>query len=256
MILEVTGLVTRTVDLSESDRMISLFTAEKGMISAVARGSKNYANRAMAAAQLFCYGRFLLYRRGDKYWVKEAELIESFYAIRQDIVRTALCSYLCDVLNDTATAQPEPELLRLALNCLHAAASGRFQPVQIKAAYEWRAAALLGFMPDVTACRDCGRTEGNFMLYVMDGTIVCDECRASLAEEPEQPGERVVAELLPPGVLHAVRYVLFCPQEKLLSFRLSDDEMHLFARAAETYLTNQLERTFRSLQFYHQVEEL
>ena len=256
MILEVTGLVTRTVALSEADCLLSLFTAEKGMITALAKGARRLANRSNAAAQLFCYARFLLYRRGDKYWIREAELIESFYGLREDIQRTALATYLCDVVNDSATGQPEPQLLRLTLNALYATAGGRYDPDMIKAAFEWRSMAQLGFMLDVTGCRDCGRTEGNFLLYVMDGTLVCDDCRASLSERETDENERVAVELMPPGVLHAVRYVLFCPVEKLLSFSLDDEEKHLFCRAAESYLTNQLERSFRSLEFYHQVKEL
>lgn len=255
MIVELNGIVIRTIDLTGSDQLLTLYTAEKGLMTAIAKGSKSWLNKAMVGAQLFCYSRFLLYRRGDKYWIKEAEILEHFYGVRQDITRTALASYVCDVVGEIGTNQADIPLLRLTLNTLFAISQGAYTLALIKAAFEWRVAAIMGVMPDVDGCDLCGREEGDFLLYVMDGVLVCNECREEREWQPPQEGERRVVELIPPGVLSAVRYVLHCPLEKLFSFRLKGDEVDLFYRAAESYLTNHVERGFKSLTFYHQVKD-
>ena len=256
MLFEVNGLVTRSIELPGTDSLICIYTAEKGMITAVAKGAKWVSNKNMTAAQLFCYGHFLIYRRGDKYWVKEAELLEGFFDLRSDIEQTALASYVCDVVNDTSTNQPEEDVLRLALNTLYAiCAKASFDRDLVKAAFEMRMACLLGFMPDLSGCVHCGRTDGDFMLYVMDGALVCDGCRHSLASLPPEEGESHIVEIVSPGVLSALRYVVSCPLQKLFSFRLHDIDKTLFCRLTESYLTNQLERTFKSLSFYHKVKE-
>ena len=40
MLFEVRGLVIRTVDIKETDRLVTIFTEERGAISALARGAR------------------------------------------------------------------------------------------------------------------------------------------------------------------------------------------------------------------------
>ena len=57
------------------------------------------------------------------------------------------------------------------------------------------------------------------------------------------------------STLAAVRYALTAPDKKIFSFALADrEEEMLFSRLAETYLLNQLEHGFDTLQFYRSVE--
>ena len=148
MTCEVRGLVVRTVDLSGSDKLLSILTAERGLVTAVSNGSRSLKSRYLAASQLFCYASFVLEARRDRFWVREVELIESFYDLRLDIVATALANYVCEVAGDvTVPEQPEPEILRLALNTLYAIASGKHELPKIKAAFEFRVASFLPAPP-------------------------------------------------------------------------------------------------------------
>ena len=45
MLTEVKGLVIRTVDIKETDRLITIFTEEKGAITALARGARSLKSR-------------------------------------------------------------------------------------------------------------------------------------------------------------------------------------------------------------------
>ena len=42
---EVRGLVIRTVDIKETDRLITIFTEEMGVVSALARGARSLKSR-------------------------------------------------------------------------------------------------------------------------------------------------------------------------------------------------------------------
>ena len=66
MLTEVKGLVIRTVDIKETDRLITIFTEEKGAITALARGARSLKSQKMAATMQFCYSNFILYEQGDK----------------------------------------------------------------------------------------------------------------------------------------------------------------------------------------------
>lgn len=257
---KITGLVVRTVDLTGSDKLLSILTAERGLLVAVANGSRSLRSRYLAASQLFCYATFVLESRGERFWVREAELVESFFDLRLNIVSTALAHYVCEVAADvTVPEQPDPAILQLTLNTLHAIAGGRYSHAHIKAAFEFRMAVVLGYLPDLSSCGGCGKEEGEMLLDVMNGALLCSECHAAaqgvlpLHEDDFRARTRVLLCILTPAVRRALSYLATCPPERLLSFRLSEEEMCHLSRAAEEYLLNHLERGFRTLQFYKDV---
>ncbi len=257
MLIEVKGLVIRTVDLKESDRLVTLFTEEEGVITALARGARSLKSRKMAATTQFCYGSFILFGHSDKYQIREAELIESFFDIRNSIEGLALAGYIAEVLDDVGVTEAERELLRLSLNSLYAIASGKYPLDKIKATFEVRAMSILGFMPDVLSCSACGERYGDFYFDIMAGALECRECRRRSEAKREmisEPHESHIISILTEGAKDAFAYSVHAPQEKIFSYSVSDEDMHLFARAAEEYLTNHLERSYRALKFYNEVK--
>ena len=257
MLTEVKGLVIRTVDIKETDRLITIFTEEKGLVTALARGARSHKSRKMSATMQFCYGSYVLYGQGDKLWVKEAELIESFFDIRNSIEGLALAAYVAEVLSDVAVEEAERDLLRLSLNTLYAIGSGRYDLMKIKAAFEIRAVSILGFMPDVLACHECGEREGDFFFDIMGGIIECFACKERRAEEGIEhpdPHESHIACILSPGAKSAMGYVIYSPLERIFSFNLTHEDMNLLAKAGEEYILNQLGHSFKTLDFYNSVK--
>lgn len=256
MHITVRGLVIRTVDIKETDRLITIFTEERGALVALARGARSLKSRKMAATMQFCYSNFVLYEQGDKLWVKEAELIESFFDLRQTIEGLALANYIAEVLSDVTVEEAERDLLRLSLNSLYAIANRKYSFNKIKAVFEIRAASVLGFMPDVTSCQSCGGGQGDFFFDIMGGVIECRRCREKAAEEHREhpdPHESHIITILSEGAREALAYSIYSPLERIFSFNLSDEEQHLFERAAEEYLLNQLGHSFKTLDFYKQM---
>lgn len=257
MLGEVKGLVLRTVDIKDNDRLLTVYTDECGLVSALAKGSRTLKSRKMASTMQFCYSSFVLYERGDKYWIREASLIESFYGIRESIEGLALAAYVVEVLEDVATAEADPELLRLALNTLFAASDGRYDMNRVKAAFEVRLASHLGFMPSVVGCTGCSRRDGDFFFDIMAGVIECADCHKRRVQTHTHLSDEHESHILchlPEGARAALEYCIYCPPGKLFSFSLGDEEAHHFSRAAEAYLTNHLERGFKSLDFYNEVK--
>ena len=255
--VEVKGLVIRTVDIRESDRLITIFTEEMGVVSALARGARSLKSRQMSSTMQYCYGSFVLCKRGEHYWIKEASLIESFFGIRNSIEGLSLAAYISEVLCDIAVTEPERDLLRLALNSLYAISERKHSFDKIKAAFEIRAASIIGFMPDVLACSMCGEKLGNFYFKIMDGSITCYSCQQKAISEHDEYGTNEFNQtvcLLTEGAKIALGFCIHSPLEKIFSFRISDEDMQIFSRAAEEYLINQLERSFKSLDFYKEVK--
>lgn len=258
-LVDAKGIVLRTVNYGERDRILTIYTEELGLITATANGSRSLKSRSLVATEQFCYSRYIFSYKNDRYTVKEVDLIESFFDLRTDIEKLALAGYVAEVIAHVGTENmPDTPLLRLTLNTLFAIAKERAPLSQIKGAFEMRAASLLGFTPELSICSSCGEEGSDIVLDVMNGSLICGKCRRELENTPEEetldPEHPSIRCFLSDGARAALYYVICCPVEKFLSFRLENkDDMDSFSYAAETYLLNHLETGFKSLEFYKQL---
>lgn len=257
MVTELSGIVLRATDIKESDRLLTIYTDKMGIITALAKGARSIKSRKLASTQQFCYSNFIIYGVADKLYVREAELVESFYSVRDSIESLALAMYVTEVIENVATAEPDSDLLRLTLNTLYAIGKGTYGLDKVKAAFEMRTVTILGFMPDVLSCSRCERTEGDFFFDVMAGALECNECHKLSDRTNDRltdPHESSILCILTDGAKNALAYSIYAPLEKLFSFNIGAEDMRLFSRAAEEYILNHLERSFRTLEFYNEVK--
>ena len=268
MLIGIKGLVLKTIPRTDSDRLIVLFTVERGKITVCAKGSRSAKSKILPCIEPFSYSEFVLYEKDGYFWIKEGLLLENFYAIREDVKKLALASYICEVL-DLAVYEnmEEPELLRLGLNSLYAIASD-LRPLQmVKAVFEMRAAMLLGFAPNVDACAKCGEKKApQFYFSLPDGEAVCSRCREKALKEVldlrgsvnEEEERRFASQIymVSDDVRLAVSYIVGCPADKIYAFTMSEEELSRLARLCEDHLTYRLEKKPKTLDFYHEVSIL
>lgn len=252
---DIKGVVVSAVDVGERDRLITVLTAEEGLVTLFAPSARVAKSRLMSPTQLLSYSTFTVTERGERLVLKEAHSIDTFYALREGLTRAALASYIAEVVSYTGTAQPDAQLLRLVLNTLYATERELYPLSQIKAAFEFRYASELGFMPDMGGCSICGGAPADAVLHIERGHLVCKDCRGSLDDamrRDEVPHESLVA-LLSPATIAAIDYITTAPLERLFSFKLDPDELSLLGVAAEEYLLYHTDHIYTSLEFYKQV---
>ena len=257
MLSEVKGIVLRVVDFKETDRLLTVYTEEMGLITAMAKGARSLKSRKMASTQQLCYSSFVLFGEGDKLYVKEASLIESFYSIRDTLDGLALAMYVSEVIADVGTADGDTELLRLTLNTLFAISKGTYDTELVKGAFEMRLLSILGFMPELLACKRSGAEGGEFFFDIMAAALECSECHklsSAGGERLAEAHESSILCILTESARNALLYSLYAPLEKLFSFKLSGEDRQMFSRAAEEYLLHHLERGYKTLDFYNEVK--
>ena len=259
----VDGVIVREVNVGDNDKLLTIITPESGRISVMAKGARSSKSKTLAATQLYTYGNFEIYEKGDYKWLRGASVQESFFDMRNTIEGLSLAAYLAYIAYElTGDGEDSSEMLRLTLNAFYAI-SKKIAPLSIiKGVYELRSAAREGFRPDLSGCRHFrGGEEENIYLDVMNGCVICSQCMQKKAEKQKEfmTGSAYADEneekslLLPitPSVLAAMRYAMDAPLSRMLSFKLDgQNEIDMFSRAAEEYLLNHLERGFTSLEFY------
>lgn len=256
--LEVTGLVIREVATGEADKVLTLLTAEEGKLSVTAKRAANLRDKHAPSAQLFAYSTLLLRRTGKYYYIVDSSLIEPFLSLRNEIERLSLAVYLGDVASDlTLEETPDETLLSLILNALYALDRNREIPLwKVKGAFEMKAAALSGFMPETETCGRCGEPlTGEAGMDVMDGRMFCVRCMEAARKKDrrrEKDRREEARSLLrvPEGVRLALRFAAKASVRRFLSFTLDEDGPALFGAICERYLLSHLEHGFSSLDYY------
>ena len=172
------GLILRETETKETDKILTVLTAEMGKIPVIARGARRKNSRLAAACQLFAWSEMTLYKRGNWYYLDSADPEELFAGLQKDLVRFALAAYLAELTEFvTGEENPAPELLRLLLNGLYALAKLDKDPALVKPAFTFRLLALAGFEPMIDGCAVCGaETAQSPVLDVVQGVVHCRKC--------------------------------------------------------------------------------
>ncbi len=234
------GLVIKEQTIGESDRLVTLLTADFGLVKAFVRRAKQLKSRLNSATTRFAYCDCTLYRSKDAFIVDDAVPIEVFFNLRQDIDRLTLAQYFAQLAYElSAEEQPQEELLRLTLNSLHLLCKGEKSITQIKAVFEFRALCLGGYMPSVLACDHCGTYETPLMYFdTMEGRIYCENC------------PKAGAVPVPKNVVTAIRFICLTEPTKIFSFSLSEENISLLGSIAEKYTLTRIQRRLSALEFY------
>lgn len=246
MLVTVEGIVIGRRTIGENNCFIDVLTDEYGVIEATAHGIRKLTSKNAGACGLFSYSRFCFAKTSVNYTLNSAEPKYSFYGISSDLEALSLAAYFAEVLKDTATAEQESKgLIRFMSVSLYEIEKRRLPLSQIKAVFELRLAAMLGFAPDLRACRECVCYESEEMyLDFSDSTIICGNCAKGKAGDFEQ---------LMPSVLYAMRFIVYSPLEKIYRFSLPSVQLAKLSEICEKYLLGQLERSFRSLDYYKSI---
>ena len=228
------ALVLREVKYKEADKILTVLTDSDGKLTVKARGALRKSCKYGAAAQLLSCSEMTLFGNRGKWSLNEASVIEQFLPLREDIEALSLGTYFAEALEAVSDEDsPDPALLQLGLNSLFALASGRYPWEHVKAAFELRLLCLAGFAPALDG-------EGEF--FSLTGGVLHASGGA-----PGAPGQS-----LPLGAAarDAMRYVAAAPAKKIFSFSLPPEAERQFCAICEGYLLAQLERGFRSLEYW------
>ncbi len=241
------GLVLREVNYKEGDKILTVLTAEGGKRTVKAAGCRRKGSRLAAAAQLLVWSDMTLFSYKDHFTLNEAESLEQFWGIKGDMEKLALGSYFAETVETVADeGRSDSALLSLVLNALYALDKLSKPPALVKAAFELKLMCLTGYEPMLDACAVCGAEfPAQPAFHLSAGMLHCAACRGKLGDGISMP--------LTPLALAAMRHVVYGDPKRLFSFAIDAEGLERMAHLCEAYLITQLERGFRTLDFYKSI---
>jgi DNA repair protein RecO (recombination protein O) len=236
----VSSLVIRHRNLGEADRIVTLYTRERGKLSAVAKGVRRARSKLAGGTQLFCHAQMQLAAGRSLEIVTQVQPVDVFYQLRRDMRRYAHASYVAELLDSFVHDEsPDPPLFELVLATLRGLDNGRDPPTLVRG-FELKVLARLGYGPELTNCVICsaGISAGKAGFSVAQGGTMCGPCAHAHGAAP-----------LAPAALRAMREMVELPPEELAKRRLAKAVREELERILRPFVDYHLARPLRSAEF-------
>jgi DNA repair protein RecO (recombination protein O) len=175
------AVVLRSIRYGEADRVLHLYTRDRGRVGAVAKGVRRVRSRLGGRLEPLSRVRLVLHEgRGELCTVTQADTVHAHPALRDRraaIERaTQACEAVLRLLDSSEANRPAYNLLcnELALLDLDPEAATRAHAL----AFRVKLALAAGFAPELGSCASCGELEHLGAFSPAAGGVVCLSCEA------------------------------------------------------------------------------
>lgn len=177
------AVVLRHSDWGEADRLLSLYSRERGKVRAVAKGARRIRSRKAGHLEPFTRVVLQLARGRDLPIVTQADTVEAYLPLRENLLLTGYAAYVVELL-DRFTYEEEGEnadLYRLLVETLGRLAA-EDDPWPALRYYEVHLLDYLGFRPQLFVCVNCGAEiqAADQFFSPAAGGVLCPGCGAGL----------------------------------------------------------------------------
>jgi len=239
------AIVLRRINFGETDRIVTLYTRERGKLPAIAKGSRKPISRLAGATEVLTYGRFQLATGRNLDVVAQVDVKESFPRIRDDLVRTAYASYMAELVQALVEEhEPNSNLFDLILSAFYLMERPN-DPEKIAHMFELKLMCMLGYEPVLDRCVRCREAlpAGDIYFSPSLGGLVCREC-GPLPED---------AVLILPDTLEIMGSIKHADAPEIERVQVPRPVIDQIARCMRWYVRYRAERELKSLDFLQAV---
>ena len=243
--LKTKALVLRARSFNETDQILTLYTEKVGKISAIVKGVKKPKSKLRGGVLVFSHTDLVLYLGANLATVTQAETINTFSPLREDLNRMGYAAYLAELLDAfTPLGERDGHIFHLAL-------MGNYMlsiedPWLVARVMEIKLLHQLGYQPQLEHCVNCGQqlentTDGFLFAYLLGG-IICSNCDTDI----KTTSFKINGETL--GIL---KRFLTTDLTKINRLRISSKARMEIESTLDSHITNNLGRKLKSKEFLH-----
>ena len=243
--LTVEAVVLRHSNWGEADRLLVLYTREQGKLRAIAKGARRVRSRKAGHLEPFTCVRLMLARGRDLWIVTQAETVDAYLPLREDLIRTGHASYLVELVDRFTYEEGENrQLYQLLVDSFHRLTGEEDVFIAVRF-FEIHLLDLLGFRPQLFNCVQCGQeiqAEDQYFSALLGG-VLCPRCGSV------SPSARPVSVL-------ALKYLRHFQRSTFSDAQRAHPEpviRHEMEALLQYYLTYLLERGLNTPDFLRQV---
>lgn len=234
----VEAIVLRRIDFGEADRVLVLYTRERGKQPVVAKGIRRISSRSAGHLELFTHSEIQLAKGANLDVVTQAETRDPYRALREDLTKTST-AYLIAELTDALTEEAieQPELFDLVADTFRALGTTD-DPRLLAAHFQVTLLDIAGFRPVLMQCVSCQESllpgKNGFSAFL--GGALCPRC------SPGEPSARPMGT----DVLKVLRNLQRAGQPGSARFRVPEVVMREVERVLRELVERHTERRLRT----------
>ncbi|MFL5896732.1 MAG: DNA repair protein RecO [Thermoleophilaceae bacterium] len=176
------AVVLRSIRLGEADRVLHLYTEERGRLGAVAKGVRRVRSRFGGRLEPLSRVKLVLHEgRSDLCTVTAADTVHAHASLRERRAAIERATDACDaVLRLFDAAEPNRPAYNLLCHELALLdADSRLATIGQALAFRMKLLLAAGFVPELAACASCGEREHLGAFSAAAGGVVCPGCESS-----------------------------------------------------------------------------
>jgi len=233
-------------DYGEADRILKIFTFEKGKITVIAKGVRRIRSRKAGHLEPFTRVNLQLAKGRNMDIVTQAETVDNYAGLRTDLQRVGYASYVVEVLDRFTYEEGQNiAIFRLLANTLKRVESHPM-PATVAHYYELRLLDLVGFRPQLFECVDCGKpiqAEDQYFSPLAGG-VACPRCGKARPE----------AWPVGKDTLRYFRHLQRSTWEQIESLAIPEDIEPVLGDLIQRYISYILERKLNSPEFLREIQ--
>jgi DNA repair protein RecO (recombination protein O) len=200
--LKTEAVVLRSIRYGEADRILHLYSAQRGRIGAIAKGARKPRSRFGGRLEPFFRLDMLLHEgRGDLLTVTGVSTVDGYPRLRSSGAALGAAARACDaVLRLLDSAEPNPPAYNLLCRYL-ALLDDPASPdaaLEVALSFRLKLALAAGFAPELASCAHCGEADHLVGFSGAAGGVVCAACEAGSFPLSEEAHGFMVAAIAAP----------------------------------------------------------
>jgi len=207
-LVNVRGIIIKHSPVGDYDLVATIFTAERGKITAFARNARKPGNKLSGNVEPFSFGTFKLYEGRNSYTIIETSIDNYFEGFRQDFESACYGSFFLEIVNFyTRENNEDKELLNLLYVSLIALLNNSIPNRLVRSVFQLRALKSQGEYPGI-------------------------------------PGEEALLD----STKYAMDYIVRSPLEKLYTFNVTKEVLSELEQISNRYIDMSIDRPLKSLE--------
>ncbi len=175
--IKFTGIVLKSIDYKEKDKLLTIFSLELGKITATLKGVKQDKAKLKFAAMPFCFAEFVATNKNGFLTITECSQIESFYNTISNYSKSLVGFLMLEISCIIMQKQPDERWFLTLMNFLKELEFGKSDENIIELKFMLETLNKVGYGLSFDNCSECGlKFVGDVYFNLEMGELECAAC--------------------------------------------------------------------------------
>ena len=150
------GVIIKSIDYKENDKLIWAYCEELGKITFIAKGVKKSKSKNLALTLPLCFADYIFFKGRNLYNLQEGKIINSFQGLLDNLDKLTYSSYICELIDICVEdGEVNKELFKEFITCLYLLNTDAMDYELLIRAFELRLLNATGYGLQFDKCSIC-----------------------------------------------------------------------------------------------------